>query len=94
MCVSVGVTIDFGFVDGPDFGTFTEGQAVFFSVEGTGFGYGIIPVLVTPLPCSDYPGNLSALFDNVPAASATVGKCTLSVSFFQTFFFFFTLENS
>ena len=85
MCVSVGATIDFSSVDGPDFGTFTEGQSVTFGVNGIGFGYEVIPILVTPLPCSDYPGNLSALFSNVPAASASVGKCTLSVSPYLTF---------
>ena len=62
-----------GFGDNPDFGTITEGSGVFFSLDTEGFSYGTISVQVTPLPCSDYPGNLSALFDNVPAASASAG---------------------
>ena len=62
-----------GFGDNSDFGTITEGSGVFFTVNTAGFSYGTITVQVTPLPCSDYPGNLSALFNNVPAASASAG---------------------
>ena len=50
-----------------------EGGQVALAIEGSGFAYGNVPVRVTPLPCSDYPGNLTALFDDVPAASASLG---------------------
>ncbi len=50
-----------------------EGQSIFLIVDGRGFSYGSIPVEVTPLPCSDYPGDLSALFSDIPTASITSG---------------------
>ncbi|XP_064395240.1 uncharacterized protein LOC135342430 isoform X2 [Halichondria panicea] len=49
-----------------------EGQSIFLMVDGRGFSYGSIPVEVTPLPCSDYPGDLSALFSDIPTASITL----------------------
>ena len=67
-----GAVIDFD-SDDTDLGTIAEGQFFVLGVEGTGFSYGNIQVLLTPLPCSDYPGNLSALFNNVPDASASPG---------------------
>ena len=47
-------------------------------MEGTGFSYGNIQVLLTPLPCSEYPGDLTALFDDVPDASASTGMSVRS----------------
>ncbi len=52
-----------------DFGVIREPESVFFRFIDSGFSYGDIPAVVTPLPCSDYPGNLSALFSDIPAAS-------------------------
>ena len=60
--------------DVTDLGTIAEGQFVSLSVASSGFSYGNIPVLITPLPCSDYNGNLTALFTDVPPASASIGK--------------------
>ena len=60
-------------VDNADLETIAEGRFIGFSLAGSGFSYGNIPVLITPLPCSDYNGNLTALFDNVPPASAHIG---------------------
>ena len=59
--------------DVTDLGAIHEPASVIFSLSGNGFSYGNIPVQVTPLPCSDYPGNLSALFSDIPAASASLG---------------------
>ena len=60
----------------PSFSTsVSEGAQATLAIEGSGFAYGNVPARVTPLPCSDYPGDLSALFDNVPAASASLGRC-------------------
>ena len=72
-CMYIGAVVGFGVTD-TDFGTIIEGgPPVSFSIGGAGFSYGTISVQVTPLPCSDYPGNLTALFSNVPAASASTG---------------------
>ena len=77
-CMYIGAVVGFG-VNDTDFGTIIEGgPPVFFSIGGTGFSYGTISVQVTPLPCSDYPGDLTALFSNVPTASASTGMCKLA----------------
>ncbi len=71
MCLShAGTAIGF---EVTDFGVIREPESVFFILIDGGFSYGDIPVLVAPLPCSDYPGNLSALFSDIPAASASLG---------------------
>ncbi len=56
-----------------DFGVIREPESVFFHLSNSGFSYDDIPVVVAPLPCSDYPGDLSALFSDIPAASASLG---------------------
>ncbi len=56
-------------------GVIVEGQSRFLIVDGTGFSYGDIPFRVTPFPCSEYPGNLSALFNDLPAISASLSMC-------------------
>ena len=66
-----GYVIDF---QTADLGTIAEGQFITdLRVTESGFIYGSVPVFITPLPCSDYSGNLTALFDNVPPASASIG---------------------
>ena len=77
ICMSIGAVI--GFATDPDLGTVIEGDFVSFSLGGSGFSYGTISVQVTPTSCSDYPGDLSALFSNVPATSASTGMCAVGV---------------
>ena len=67
----LGISVDFN-LDDVDL-TVTEGQAIGFSVSAFGFSYGSFPVQLTALPCSGYPGDLSAIFDNIPQDSATPG---------------------
>ncbi len=57
----------------PDLGSVREAEDVVFGLIDNGFSYGEVPVVSTPLPCRDYPGNLSILFNNIPSASASLG---------------------
>ena len=56
-----------------------EGSELILAVSGVGYSYGTIPVQVTPLPCSDYPGNITALFGDIPIPmpfpSTSAGMC-------------------
>ena len=69
-CFSTGAVVGF---ETRDLRILAEGQSIFLIVDGRGFSYGSIPVEVTPLPCSDYPGDLSTMFNDIPAASITLG---------------------
>ena len=51
----------------------TEGFSVSYVAQAAGFSYGAVPIILTPLACSDYPGNLSDLFTNIPPNSANPG---------------------
>ncbi len=66
----IGAAIGFAVAD---LGVICESESLFFDLSDSGFSYGDIPVVVTPQPCSDYPGNLSALFSDIPTASASLG---------------------
>ena len=57
----------------------TEGGSIFADVQAVGFSYGNIPITVTPLGCSDYPGNLGDLFTNIPVNSANPGMWINSI---------------
>ena len=56
-----------------------EGSFEIFEVQGSGISFGNIPVLVTMLACSDYPGNLGDLFSDIPAVSADPGMLASKV---------------
>lgn len=57
-----------------------EGEPIRFEITARGFSYSGIPVAVTPVACSEYPGNLSATFDNVPEDSADPGTYVFNVT--------------
>ena len=58
-----------------------EGDTVIATIRGfQGLSFGSIPVAVTPLACSDYAGDLTELFTNIPATSAD--PCKMAVILF------------
>ena len=65
----LGISVDFS-LNSVDL-TVTEGEMINFIVIAFGFSYDFFPVQLTVLPCSGYPGDLSALFDNIPQDSAS-----------------------
>ena len=65
-----GISIDFS---GPNEFDIIEGDIAGVVLEALGVSFGEVPVTITPLPCSEYSGNLSELFSNVPQDSADPG---------------------
>ena len=64
------ISVDFK-LDNVDL-TVPEGEIFRVRVSAFGFSYGSVPVQLTVLPCSGYPGDLTAIFDNIPQDSASL----------------------